>query len=101
MSYKTLQLDKDRRGVARLWLNRPDKHHAMNAQMISELHQAALALGRDQAVRAVVIGSGGPIFCGVVVQVPSQPALRLFRAGTFAVERARSRTSMLVASSGQ
>ena len=63
MSYKTLQLDKDRRGIARLWLNRPDKHHAMNAQMISELHQAALALSRDQAVRAVVIGSDGPIFC--------------------------------------
>ena len=42
MSYKTLQLDKDSRGVARLWLNRPDKHHAMNAQMISELHQAVL-----------------------------------------------------------
>ena len=35
----------------------------MNAQMISELHQAALALSRDQAVRAVVIGSDGPIFC--------------------------------------
>ena len=50
MSYKTLQLDKDSRGVARLWLNRPDKHHAMNAQMISELHQAALALSRDQTV---------------------------------------------------
>ena len=40
MNYKTLQLDKDRRGIARLWLNRPDKHHAMNAQMISELHQS-------------------------------------------------------------
>ena len=63
MSYKTLQLDKDSRGVARLWLNRPDKHHAMNAQMISELHQAALELSTDQAVRALVIGSDGPIFC--------------------------------------
>ena len=63
MSYKTLQLNKDSRGIARLWLNRPDKHHAMNAQMISELHQAALELSTDQAVRALVIGSDGPIFC--------------------------------------
>ncbi|MBL81281.1 MAG: enoyl-CoA hydratase [Rhodospirillaceae bacterium] len=63
MRYKTLQLDKDRRGVARLWLNRPDKHHAMNAQMINELHQAALALSKDETVRVIVIGSDGPIFC--------------------------------------
>ena len=63
MIYKTLQLDKDRRGVARLWLNRPDKHHAMNAQMINELHQAALALSKDETVRVIVIGSDGPIFC--------------------------------------
>ena len=63
MSYKTLQLDKDKRGVARLWLNRPDKHHAMNAQMIRDLHQAAIALSKDEAVRIVVIGSDGPIFC--------------------------------------
>ena len=63
MSYKTLQLDKDKRGVARLWLNRPDKHHAMNAQMIIELHEAAIALSEDEAVHVVVIGSDGPIFC--------------------------------------
>ena len=62
MSYKTLQLEKDS-VHSRLWLNRPDKHHAMNAQMISELHQAALALGRDKAVRAGHFGSDGPIFC--------------------------------------
>ena len=63
MSYKTLQIDIDRRGVARLWLNRPDKHHALNAEMIAELHQAALQLGTDKAVRVVVIGSDGPVFC--------------------------------------
>ncbi|HCD63264.1 MAG: enoyl-CoA hydratase [SAR116 cluster bacterium] len=63
MSFKTLQIDIDRRGVARLWLNRPDKHHALNAEMIAELHQAALQLGADEAVRVVVIGSDGPVFC--------------------------------------
>ena len=63
MSFKTLQIDIDRRGVARSWLNRPDKHHALNAEMIAELHQAALQLGADEAVRVVVIGSDGPVFC--------------------------------------
>lgn len=88
MSYKTLQLDKDKRGVARLWLNRPDKHHAMNAQMISELHQAALALGRDEAVRVVVIGSEGPIFCAgadltwMQVQQQKDKAARIAEART-------------------
>lgn len=63
MSYKTLQIDKDTRGVTRLWLNRPDKHHALNADMIAELHQAADRLGADESVRVVVIGSDGPVFC--------------------------------------
>ena len=63
MSYKTLQFDIERRGVARLWLNRPDKHHALNADMIAELHQAVLSLGKDESVRVVVIGSDGPVFC--------------------------------------
>ena len=63
MKYKTLQIDIDRRGVARLWLNRPDKRHALNAEMIAELHQAVLGLGEDEAVRVVVIGADGPVFC--------------------------------------
>ena len=63
MKFRTVQIDTDPRGVARLWLNRPDKHHALNAEMIAELHEAALQLGRDDAVRVVVIGSDGPVFC--------------------------------------
>jgi len=63
VSYKTILLDVDQRGVARLWLNRPDKHHALNADMIAELHQAVSRLGTDEAVRVVVLGSDGPVFC--------------------------------------
>ena len=54
MSYKTILLDVDQRGVARLWLNRPDKHHALNADMIAELHQAVSRLGTDEAGRVAV-----------------------------------------------
>jgi len=51
----TIEIAVDARGVARLTLNRPDKHNAMNAAMIAELTEAAGRLGRDPAVRAVVL----------------------------------------------
>jgi hypothetical protein len=52
---ETIEITVDERGVARLTLNRPDKHNAMNAAMIAELTEAAGRLGRDPAVRVVVL----------------------------------------------
>ena len=63
MSYETLSLEIDERGVARLQLARPDKRNAMSAVMISELADAASALGGDPSVRAVVLGGQGSVFC--------------------------------------
>jgi len=63
MSFDTLTLKTDARGVARLVLNRPEKHNAMSAQMIAELTQAAQTLGRDSAVRVVVLTGAGDSFC--------------------------------------
>ncbi|NKX44327.1 crotonase/enoyl-CoA hydratase family protein [Roseicyclus persicicus] len=59
----TLELQVDRRGVAWLRLNRPDKHNAMDAAMIAELTEAAGRLGRDPAVRVVVLTGNGRSFC--------------------------------------
>jgi methylglutaconyl-CoA hydratase len=42
---ETIEITVDERGVARLTLNRPDKHNAMNAAMIAELTEAAGRLG--------------------------------------------------------
>ncbi len=53
----------DAGGVATLTLNRPDKHNALSALMISELTDAAKALGADPAVRVVVLTGAGPTFC--------------------------------------
>jgi len=61
--YETLTLDTDTRGVATLTLNRPDKHNAMNAAMITELADAAKRLAADDAVRVVVLAAAGPTFC--------------------------------------
>ena len=35
--FTTVQLEKDPRGFATLWLNRPEKNNAFNAEMIREL----------------------------------------------------------------
>ena len=51
------------RGVARLTLNRPDTHNALNAKLIAELRQAADWLGRCAGLRAVVLTGAGPTFC--------------------------------------
>ena len=61
--YDTLTLTTDARGVARLALNRPEKHNALDAVMIDELTHAATALGTDPAVRVVVLAGAGTSFC--------------------------------------
>ncbi len=63
MNFKTLTLETDTRGVARLTLNRPQAHNALNAAMIAELSEAAALLGRDPTVRVVVLAAAGRSFC--------------------------------------
>ncbi len=60
--FQTLKIRTDERGIATLTLNRADKHNAMSGQMIDELDQAAAMLGRDEAVRAVVLTGAGRSF---------------------------------------
>jgi methylglutaconyl-CoA hydratase len=61
--YQTITLDRDARGVARLTLNRPDKHNSLSARMIDDLTHAAAALAADRAVRVVVLTGAGESFC--------------------------------------
>ncbi|GAB5449132.1 crotonase/enoyl-CoA hydratase family protein [Gymnodinialimonas sp.] len=60
---ETIDLSVDARGVATLRLNRPEVHNAMDAAMIAELTAAAGQLGRDPAVRAVVLTGTDASFC--------------------------------------
>jgi methylglutaconyl-CoA hydratase len=62
-TYKTIKLAVDERGLATLTLNRPDKHHAFNAEMIGELHDAADGIAADHDIRVLLITSSGPSFC--------------------------------------
>ena len=63
MSYKTICMETDDRGVARLTLNVPDRHNALSGMMITELTKAAEQLGSDDVVRVVVLTGEGKSFC--------------------------------------
>jgi methylglutaconyl-CoA hydratase len=59
----TVQVTRDGRGVATLWLARPGKHNALSGEMIVEITEAAGALAADDTVRVVVLAAEGPSFC--------------------------------------
>ena len=63
MSYETITLATDSRGVATLTLNLPEKHNALDPRLIAELHAAADALAGDEGVRVVVLTGAGKSFC--------------------------------------
>ena len=61
--FETLEIERDARGVATLWLSRAGKHNALSARMIAELTEAAGDLGADDSVRAVILAARGRSFC--------------------------------------
>lgn len=63
MSFETLRLTWDDRGIATLTLNNPEKHNALSAKMIADLTEAAARLNADQSIRAVILAGEGPSFC--------------------------------------
>lgn len=63
MTFETIRVDREVRGFATITLDRPEKHNAMNARMIRELTEAAIQLGGDEAVKAVVLAAEGKSFC--------------------------------------
>ncbi|MCP5019231.1 MAG: crotonase/enoyl-CoA hydratase family protein [Ketobacter sp.] len=63
MNYNTIRVTIDQRGVATLLLNRPERHNAMNDELIREVTDAARELDRNPEVRAVVLTGEGESFC--------------------------------------
>ncbi|MRU14342.1 crotonase/enoyl-CoA hydratase family protein [Roseovarius sp. A21] len=87
---ETIRIERDARGVATLWLARSEKHNAMSAQMIAELHSAAESLGADDTVRVVVLAAEGKSFCAggdlgwMREQFEADPAVRSKEAAKLA-----------------
>ncbi|QFT92679.1 putative enoyl-CoA hydratase echA8 [Roseovarius sp. THAF9] len=88
--YETVRIERDARGVATLWLDRAEKHNALSARMIAELHEAALELGADESVRVVVMAATGKTFCAggdlgwMRDQFEAEPETRAAEAGKLA-----------------
>jgi methylglutaconyl-CoA hydratase len=59
---RSLTIERDG-AVARVWLDRPQVRNAFNDALIAELTDAFGTLGRDPALRAIVLGGRGPAFC--------------------------------------
>ncbi|QDC10147.1 crotonase/enoyl-CoA hydratase family protein [Oceanicola sp. D3] len=58
-----VRIDTDARGVATFWLARAEKHNALSADLIDEVHAGIQRLGADEAVRVVVLAGEGKSFC--------------------------------------
>ncbi|MBM3632362.1 MAG: enoyl-CoA hydratase/isomerase family protein [Alphaproteobacteria bacterium] len=50
-------------GVAKITLNRPHVHNALDEKTIEELTKAFLKLSQDPSVRAIVLAANGTVFC--------------------------------------
>lgn len=62
MTRQVLQTGVER-GVATIWLNRPEVRNALDARLATELAQALRQLAADPEVRLLVLGGQGPMFC--------------------------------------
>ncbi len=62
MSYTTI-LTHAERSVFTVYLNRPDKHNAMNEQMINELTDVFQQLSANENYRVIVLRGNGKSFC--------------------------------------
>lgn len=49
--------------IGTIWLNRPDKHNAMNVEMIGEIIQCFEALNNDNDLRVIILRGRGKSFC--------------------------------------
>src|SRR5512136_927075 len=60
--YNTLEFElTDRTGT--IWLNRPDKHNSMTAEMIGEIIDCFQTVNEMAEVRIVLLRGRGPSFC--------------------------------------
>ena len=50
-------------GVARVWLDRPERRNAFNAELIAAVHEAFTSFAADETLRAVVLAGRGDAFC--------------------------------------
>jgi methylglutaconyl-CoA hydratase len=60
--FQTLRIDRDERGVATITMDRSTVRNAFNDRLVAEMQDAAIALGDDHDVRAIVLTGAGEVF---------------------------------------
>ena len=50
-------------GIARVTLNRPERRNALSLSLMRELITCLREFGNTSAIRAVILGGAGPVFC--------------------------------------
>lgn len=60
--FNTIELEKDPRGFATIWLNRPEKNNAFNAEMIRELILALTVVKDESNLRFLLLRGRGKHF---------------------------------------
>ncbi|MGI9367505.1 MAG: crotonase/enoyl-CoA hydratase family protein [Ruegeria sp.] len=84
--FETIKLEIDPRGVATLTLDRPEKHNAMSATMLTELTAIADQIAKEDTIRVVVLRAAGKSFCAggdlgwMQAQMAADPATRFVEA---------------------
>lgn len=90
MTFETITLQSDARGVATLTLARAEKHNAMSEQMLDELTSAARQIAQSTEIRVVILAAQGKSFCAggdlawMRAQMDMDPATRSHQAGKLA-----------------
>ena len=62
-NFKEIEVRIDSSGVCEITLNRPDKHNAMNRNMIDELEEAGQYVKTQDSIRIVFLEANGKTFC--------------------------------------
>lgn len=90
MTYETLDITFDDRGVAYVALNRPEKRNALSVRMMDELTDMATTIGRAEKIRAIVLSGQGKVFCAggdlewMKSQIAADRKTRIAEAGRLA-----------------
>ncbi|MEM1301128.1 MAG: crotonase/enoyl-CoA hydratase family protein [Pseudomonadota bacterium] len=62
MPVETLEITRDDRDVTTVWLNRPEKHNALNAPMMDDLRAMCDQVAHD-GTRVLILAARGKSFC--------------------------------------
>lgn len=94
MSYETIKYSTDERGVATLTLARPEKHNALNENMMLEITSVCSKINKDDKVRVVVLSAEGKTFCAGGDLNWMKDQMKADRAGK--IEQAKVLANMLL-----